>query len=122
MVIPHQKVTSVKYYTGSDELYLVNIESTEGDSKCGVWDKNAQLWSIAPEYTSILALDIAKGIYALQKEKDENYTLYNQIKKENIGAKAYKYIYSDGLVQVNLEDKTVSYYIDIYTGRAYLEE
>ncbi|QBK77279.1 hypothetical protein E0Z07_13380 [Myroides odoratimimus] len=122
MVIPHQKVASVKYYTGSDELYLVNIEGKEGDSKYGVWDKKGQLWSIAPEYTSILALDIAKGIYALQKEKDENYTLYNQIKKENIGVKAYKYIYSDGLVRVKLEDKTVSYYIDIYTGRAYLEE
>ncbi|WP_025124313.1 hypothetical protein [Myroides odoratimimus] len=122
MVIPHQKVTSVKYYTGSDELYLVNIEGKESDSKYGVWDKKGQLWSIEPKYTSILALDIAKGIYALQKEKDENYTLYNQIKKENIGVKTYKYIYSDGLVQVNLEDKRVSYYIDIYTGRAYLEE
>lgn len=122
MVIPHQKVASVKYYTGSDELYLVNIEDKGGDNMYGVWDKNAQLWSIEPEYTSILALDIAKGIYALQKEKDENYTLYNQIKKENIGAKAYKYIYSDGLVQVILEDEIVSYYIDIYTGRAYLEE
>lgn len=122
MVIPHQKVTSVKYYTGSDELYLVNIEGKEGDSEYGVWDKKAQLWSIEPEYISILALDIAKGIYALQKEEKENYTLYDSKKQEKIGVKAYQYIRSDGLVQVKLEDKTVSYYIDIYTGRAYLEQ
>ena len=122
MVIPHQKVTSVKYYTDSDELYLVNIEGKGGDSKYGVWDRKAQLWSIEPEYTSILALDISIGIYALQKEEKENYTLYDSKKQEKLGVKAYQYIDSDGLVQVKLQDKTVSYYIDIYTGRAYLEQ
>ncbi|MCC9043918.1 hypothetical protein LNQ81_14660 [Myroides sp. M-43] len=121
MILPHQKVTSVKYYADSNELYLVNVKGKEGDSMYGVWDRKGQLWSIEPEYTSILALDTAKGIYALQKGKEGNYVLYNNDKKEDVGMRAYKYISYDGSVQVILEGRLVSYYIDIYTGKEYLE-
>lgn len=67
-------------------------------------------------------MDTEQQIYALQKEKDGLYTLYDNENKKSIGLISYKSVNSDGLVNIKTDSgQNIYYYIDIYSGREYKE-
>lgn len=115
-------IGKISYLSNSNELFLVNVMSQDEKRTIGIWSKEKQEWEIEPEYSHVTVLDSAKGIYALRKKNDDLYVLFDNFKRKEIGVRAYKYITSEGLVQVKLDDELISYYIDIYTGKEYLEQ
>jgi hypothetical protein len=128
MILPNQfndknwKFGKISYYQGMNDLYLIRIEDGKKDRTIGLWNSKTKTWEICPEYIYISVLDTEKEIYALQKEKNGLYTLYDNKNKKSIGSKAYKSISSDGSVSVKLNSgKTIYYYIDIYSGKEYKE-
>ena len=114
------KITS---YSGMEDLYIIPIEDQQEVRTKGLWNSRTQSWEIKPEYQDISVLDIDKGIYALQKDKEGVYKLYDNTTKQHIGTKAYHAINSDGFVTVKSNaGELIYYYIDIYTGKEYREE
>ena len=73
---------------------------TENSKNMGLWNSRTKSWEIKPEYHSISVLDTEQQIYALQKEKDGLYTLYDNENKKSIGLISYKSVNSDGLVNI----------------------
>ena len=128
MILPNQfndknlKFGKISYYQGMNDLYLIRIEDEKKDRTIGLWNSKTKTWEISPEYIYISVLDTEKEIYALQKEKNGLYTLYDNKNKKSIGSKAYKSISSDGSVSVKLNSgETIYYHIDIYSGKEYKE-
>lgn len=117
------KFGKISSYTGMEDLYLIPIEDRQGIRTKGLWNGRTLAWEIAPEYQDVSVLDVDKGIYALQKEKEGGYRLYDNRTKQYIGSKAYEAIHSDGLVTLRSEAGGFNYYyIDIYTGKEYREQ
>ncbi|MGH1517140.1 hypothetical protein [Chryseobacterium sp. JK1] len=128
MILPDQfvgkswKFGKINWYQEMNDLYLIRIENEKQQRTMGVWNRNAKKWEIQPEYHDTSVLDTEKQIYALQKEENGLYLLYDQKNKRNIGSKGYKSIGSDGLVTVTTDSgKSIYYYIDIYSGKEYKE-
>ncbi|GGE90030.1 hypothetical protein SAMN05443634_10428 [Chishuiella changwenlii] len=129
MIIPHQyieknwKVGKINSYEGMNNLYIIRVEDVSKKLRMkGLWNKEKNTWEIKPEYYAITVLDAEKEIYALQKEENSLYTLYDNKNKKNIGSKSYKSINSEGLVNVKLNSgEDIYYYIDIYSGKEYKE-
>ncbi|MCJ7936067.1 MAG: hypothetical protein MUW56_21175 [Chryseobacterium sp.] len=128
MILPNQfidknwKFGKINSYQGMNDLYLIRIEDEKQLRTMGLWNSKTKTWEIKPEYHDISVLDTEKEIYALQKEEDGLYTLYDHKNKKNIGSKAYQSINSDGLVNVKLNSgENMFYYIDIYSGKEYKE-
>ncbi|ERJ60024.1 hypothetical protein [Sphingobacterium paucimobilis] len=114
------KITS---YSGMEDLYIIPIEDQQEVRTKGLWNSRTQSWQIKPEYQDISVLDIDNGIYALQKDKEGTYRLYDNKAKQYIGSQGYHAINSDGFVTVNsVAGELIYYYIDIYTGKEYREE
>lgn len=117
------KFGKISSYSGMEDLYIIPIEDQQEVRAKGLWNGRTQSWEIKPEYQDISALDIDKGIYALQKDKEGTYTLYDNTTKQYIGSHGYQAINSDGLVTVKSDvGELIYYYIDIYTGKEYREE
>jgi len=128
MILPNQfinknwKFGKINSYKGMNDLYLIPIEDEKQVRTKGLWNAGKMNWEIKPEYNDISVLDPEKGIYALQKEKEGLYTLYDNKSKKMIGSNAYQSINSDGMVTVKLNSgKTIYYYIDMYSGKEYKE-
>lgn len=129
MILPDQyidrnwKFGKINYYNGMNDSYLIRIEDGKQRRTIGLWNSREKIWEIKPEYYyDISVLDAEKQIYALQKEQDGLYTLFNNKTKKNIGSKAYTSINSDGLVSVKKSSgDAIYYYIDLYTGKEYKE-
>lgn len=128
MILPDQyvdknwKFGKINSYTGMNDQYLIRIEDGKQVRTMGLWNSREKIWVIKPEYYTISVLDAEKQIYALQKEQDGLYTLYDHKNKKNRGSKAYQSINSDGLVNVKLSSGQRSYYyIDLDTGKEYKE-
>jgi hypothetical protein len=116
------KFGKINSYTGMNDQYLIRIEDAKQVRTMGLWNSREKIWVIKPEYYTISVLDAEKQIYALQKEQDGLYTLYDHKNKKNKGSKAYQSINSDGLVNVKLSSgQTSYYYIDLDTGKEYKE-
>lgn len=105
----------------SDNLYIVKTQRENEEPKDGLWNAASQEWEIQPDYHSLKALDGAKQIFALQKENDGNYCLYNNRTKTTFGKNSYKNIYTNGLVHLDNQKTDVFFYIDILTGKEYRE-
>ncbi|WP_230036494.1 hypothetical protein [Chryseobacterium sp. Bi04] len=128
MILPTQfidknwKFGKINSYQGMNDAYLIRIENEKQLRTMGLWDSKTKTWEIKPDYHDISVLDTEKQIYALQKEKDGLYTLYDSKDKKSMGSKAYTSINSDGLVSVKLSsEENIYYYIDIYSGKEYKE-
>lgn len=128
MILPDQfndkkwKFGKINYYGGMNDLYLIPTENDQELRTKGLWNSQQKKWEINPEYHDIAVLDIEKQIYALQKEKDGTYMLYNNEQNQQIGSKVYSSINSDGLVHIKQDSiKNIYYYIDIYSGKEYRE-
>ncbi|REC42879.1 hypothetical protein [Chryseobacterium pennipullorum] len=128
MILPDQfinkswKFGKINSYMGMDDLYIIPIEDENQLRTKGLWNRSTNTWEIKPEYHEISVLDPEKQIYALQKEKDGLYTLYDHKNKKNIGSKAYQSINSEGGVSVKQNSgENLYYYIDIYSGKEYKE-
>ncbi|WBV60892.1 hypothetical protein PFY12_01940 [Chryseobacterium camelliae] len=128
MILPDQfinknwKFGKINSYEGMNDSYLIRIEDQKQLRTIGLWNSITKAWEIKPEYHDVSVLDAEKQIYALQKEKDGLYILYNHKNKKQIGSKAYQSINSDGLVSVKLDPaKNMYYYIDIESGKEYKE-
>lgn len=128
MILPDQyinknwKFGKINYYTGMNDSYLIRIEDEKQLRTIGLWNSRENIWEIKPEYHDISVLDAEKQMYALQKDQDGLYILFNNKTKKNIGLKSYKSINSEGLVSVkNSSGETVYYYIDLYSGKEYKE-
>ncbi|MCL1674917.1 hypothetical protein [Elizabethkingia meningoseptica] len=128
MILPDQfneknwKFGKINYYTGMNDTYLIWVEDKKQLRTAGLWNSNTKIWEIKPEYNNITVLDTERQIYALQKEENGLYTLYDNKNKKSIGSKAYTSIYSDGSVNIKLSSgQTIYYYIDIYSGKEYKE-
>ncbi|OCA72285.1 hypothetical protein BBI01_09110 [Chryseobacterium artocarpi] len=128
MIIPTQfvdkswKFGKITSYSGMNDLYIIPIEDKNQLRTMGLWDSDKNVWEIKPEYYAISVLDTEKQIYALQKEKDGLYILYDNKNKKSIGSKAYISVNSDGLVNVKQNSgENMYYYIDIYSGKEYKE-
>ncbi|MBP2619134.1 hypothetical protein [Chryseobacterium jejuense] len=128
MILPNQyvdknwKFGKINYYTGMNDTYLIRIENEKQLKTMGLWNSHEKAWEIKPEYYNISVLDTEKQIYALQKEQDGSYILFDNKSKRNIGFKAYKSINSEGLVSIKSgSEQTIYYYIDIYSGKEYKE-
>lgn len=116
------KFGKINSYTGMNDQYLIRIEDGKQVRTMGLWNSREKIWVIKPEYYTISVLDAEKQIYALQKEQDGLYILYDHKNKKNTGSKAYQSINSDGLVNVKLSSgQTGYYYIDLDTGKEYKE-
>jgi len=120
--VKNWKFGKMNGYEGMNDLYLIRIEDEKQLRTMGLWNSQTKAWEIQPEYHNISVLDTEKQIYGLQKTENDVYTLYDNKDKKSIGSKGYSSINSDGLVSVKLNaEKTVYYYIDIYSGREYKE-
>ncbi|WP_270087284.1 hypothetical protein [Sphingobacterium sp. SYP-B4668] len=116
------KIGKISFYEGMGDLYFVRMEGEKQTKTMGLWNSNTKTWEIKPEYRTISILDTDKQIYALQKEENDLYTLYDNKNKRSIGSKSYQSINSDGLVHVKLNSgQIIYYYIDIYSGKEYKE-
>lgn len=129
MIFPdHYNVEGWKFgkiagYEGMNDRFLIPIENKEQQRTMGLWNSKNHTWEIAPAYHKILLLDSEKDIYALQKENDGLYTLYDNKHKRDIGSTGYQSINSDGLVSCKLDAQhTIYYYIDISSGLEYREK
>ncbi len=129
MILPDQfidkswKFGKINSYQGMGDLYLIPIEDEKQLRTKGLWNSSKRSWEIKPEYNDISVLDTEKQIYALQKEKDGLYTLYDSMNKRDIGSKTYNSINSDGLVSAKSNSgKNTYYYVDIYSGKEYKEK
>lgn len=128
MILPDQfigknwKFGKIKSYSGMNDLYLIPIEDENKLRTVGLWNSSKSIWEIKPDFYAISVLDAEKQIYAVQKEKDGLYILFDNQNKKNIGSKTYNSVNSDGLVTVKLSpEKSIYYYIDIYSGKEYKE-
>lgn len=128
MILPTQyvdknwKFGKINSYTGMNDQYLIQIENEKKVRTTGLWNSHEKNWEIKPEYYGISVLDTEKQIYALQKEQDGLYNLFDNKSKKSIGSQAYQSINSEGLVSLkNSSGKTIYYYIDIYSGKEYKE-
>ncbi|MCT3918054.1 hypothetical protein HZP98_01960 [Elizabethkingia anophelis] len=118
----NRKFGKISYYSGMNDLYLIRTEDGKQQKNMGLWNSRTKSWEIKPEYHSISVLDTEQQIYALQKEKDGLYTLYDNENKKSIGLISYKSVNSDGLVNIKTDSgQNIYYYIDIYSGREYKE-
>ncbi|WP_312823392.1 hypothetical protein [Epilithonimonas sp.] len=116
------KFGKIKSFEGMADLYIIPIENQKGIRTKGLWNSSKKNWEITPEYYDISVLDTEKQIYALQKEEKGLYTLYNNLHKKSVSAKAYYSINSDGLVSIKQNSgELIFYYIDIYSGKEYRE-
>lgn len=116
------KFGKINGYEGMNDLYLIPIEDEKQVRSKGLWNRRTKTWEIKPEYYNISVLDAEKQIYALQKEKDGLYILFDHKNQKNIGSKEYHSITSDGLVNVKLQSgQNIYYYIDLYSGKEYKE-
>ncbi len=114
------KTGKIKYVYQSEALYLINIKKGEQDPTMGFWNAGAKTWDLPPNFRHIEILDGKQQIFALQKQEDGPYTLYDNKTKKQIGSKSYDTISSNGLVrEKDAENKVSYYYIDIYSGKAY---
>ena len=128
MILPNQfidknwKFGKINSYQGMNDAYLIRIEDEKQLRTMGLWDSKTKTWEIKPEYHDISVLDAEKKIYALQKERDGLYVIYDDQNKKSVGSKAYQSINSDGLVNIKLNSgENRHYYIDIYSGKEYKE-
>ncbi|WP_106915887.1 hypothetical protein [Chryseobacterium aurantiacum] len=128
MIIPNQfinknwKFGKINSYRGMNDLYLIRIEDEKRVRTIGLWNSDKNSWEIKPEYHNISVLDVKEEIYALQKEENGLYTLYDNKTQKKLGSKAYKSINSDGLVNAGFSSQeSIYYYIDIYSGKEYKE-
>lgn len=128
MVLPNQyidktwKFGKINSYTGMKDQYLIRIENEKELKTIGLWNSLEKNWEIKPDYYDISVLDTEKQIYALQKEQNGSYVLFDNKNKKGVSSKVYQSISSDGLVTVkNGSGKTAYYYIDIYSGKEYKE-
>lgn len=116
------KFGKINTYTGKQDVYLIRIEGENKKRMTGLWNRKEQKWEIKPEYQEIVVLDAERQRYALQKEEEGLYRLYDNSIQKNIGSKAYQAINSEGLVRVKQTEETaIYYYIDIYSGKEYKE-
>ncbi|WP_413512479.1 hypothetical protein [Myroides odoratus] len=128
MILPDQfiadtwKIGKINSYTGMQDVYFIRIEDENQKTKMGLWNSKTKRWEIKPEYYAISVLDAEKQLYALQKEEEGLYQLYDNASQKNIGLHVYQAINSDGLVRVKQSEETaIYYYIDIYSGKEYKE-
>ncbi|MGN7864079.1 hypothetical protein [Chryseobacterium sp. 22458] len=128
MILPDQytgkkwKFGKINAYEGMKDNYLIRIEDEKQLRTMGLWNSREKIWEIKPDYHHISVLDAEKQIYALQKEQDGSYILFDNKTKKNIGSKTYQSINSDGLVNAKLNsDRNIYYYIDMYSGKEYKE-
>ncbi|MGJ1420156.1 hypothetical protein ACR79T_11065 [Sphingobacterium spiritivorum] len=128
MILPNQfnkknwKFGKISYYQGMNDLYLIRIEDEKEVRTMGLWNSKTKAWEIKPEYNDISVLDTEKQIYALQKEENGIYTLYDLKNNKNIGSKAYTSVNSDGWVNLKTDSgQNIYYYINIYSGKEYKE-
>lgn len=127
MILPNQyvekswKFGKINNYTGMNSGYLIRIENENQLRTMGLWNSSEKIWEIKPEYYNISVLNSEKQIYALQKEQNGSYILFDNKNKKNIGSKAYQSISSDGLVSIKSGSEQIVYYIDIYSGKEYKE-
>ncbi|EEI90620.1 hypothetical protein HMPREF0765_3784 [Sphingobacterium spiritivorum ATCC 33300] len=128
MILPDQfidkdwKFGKINYYRGMDEAYLIRVEDEKQYRRTGLWNNRENTWEIKPAYNDISVLDTEKQIYALQKEENGLYTLYDLKNNKNIGSKAYTSVNSDGWVNLKTDSgQNIYYYIDIYSGKEYKE-
>lgn len=108
------------YVYDSDSLYIVKTQLENEPVKEGLWNAQSKLWEMQPNYYSVSILDDKKQIFAIQKELEGKYYLYNNKTKSEIVTPGYTYIYSSGLVRLTDDNKDdIYFYIDIPTGVEY---
>ena len=117
------KFGKIDAYGSMGDLYIIPVEDQKEIRTKGLWNSRSKIWEIKPEYQDITVLDASEGIYALQKDKDGLYMLYNNKAKQLIGLKGYNSIHSDGLVSIkNASGELTLYFVDIYSGKEYKED
>lgn len=115
-----QKTSKIKYVYQSVNQYIIQIVKDDRKLKEGVWNADSKSWILAPENYTVEILNTEHQIYALQKEKEGKYILFNNKTKQHIGSKSYDSIDSNGWVRYTNENKQqIYYYIDILTGKEY---
>lgn len=117
------KFGKINSYEGMHNLYIIPIENKKEIRTKGLWNSHTKAWEIKPEYYNISVLDIEQGIYALQKEENGLFMLYDNKSKKMVSSKKYLAVNSNGLVSIKEnDDETIYYYIDIYSGKEYKED
>lgn len=112
------KIHKISYVFQSNNLFNVKMKN----GKEGIWNCESRIWILQPEYYSILILDLEQEIYAIQKEKEGKFILYNNKTKQQIGSKSYDSISGNGYVRItNEKGEHLYYYVDVYTGKEYRE-
>lgn len=116
----NQKIGKISYVYQSGNQYIIQTVKDDKKLKEGIWDADAKSWILLPENYTVKILESDRQIYALQKEKEGKYILYNNKNKLQIGTKSYDSISSNGFVQFTTKDnEQIYYYIDILTGKEY---
>ena len=114
------KIGKMQYVYQSEGLYIVKTQLENKVVKEGIWNGITKEWELAPQYNSIHTLDHEGEIFALQKEPEGTYQLYDNKKKTVMGSNTYKNIYRNGMAEIQLENKEyVYFYVDVLTGKEY---
>lgn len=110
------KIDKISYVYQSTDLFIVRLKG----GKEGVWDRKSSTWLLTPENYSVDILDLEQKIYAIQKEKEGKFILYNNKTKQQIGSKSYDSISGYGYVRLtNEKGEHLYFYVDVYTGKEY---
>ncbi|MDM1298306.1 hypothetical protein HXZ94_07300 [Empedobacter falsenii] len=119
----YNKIDKISYVYDTENLYIISLCDKQNCNKKGIWNTQSDRWEIDPNNNYIYSLDAKNNVYAVQKEKDGPYILFDLKIKQQIGDKSYNYIFSNGRVQVKKENNEFQYfYIDIYTGKEFRDE
>ena len=114
------KTGKIRYIYQSDNLFVVKAKLENGTEKEGVWNGNTQRWEIEPLFNSIKTMHSEQQIFALRREAEGTYQLFDNKKKVAIGANTYQNVYSNGMAEFVLDNnQTIYFYIDIFTGDEY---
>ncbi|MCA5005216.1 hypothetical protein [Sphingobacterium bovistauri] len=117
-----QKIGKTSYVYQSGNQYITQTTKDDKKLKEGIWNADSKSWILSPENYTVEILDSERQIYALQKEKEGKFILYNNKTKQQIGTKSYDSIDGSGCVRYTSENKKqIYYYIDILTGKEYKE-
>lgn len=116
-------IGKIKYLSSSKNLFIVSTKTSDQSVKKGLWNADSKTWVIEPQYAAIELLNVEKSIFALQKEENGMFILYNNKTKQQIGSNSYDYISYSGFVRKTVADeKQIYFYIDIATGKEYKDE
>ncbi|MHC5352772.1 hypothetical protein ACYSNX_01035 [Myroides sp. LJL115] len=101
-------------------LYIVSKKEQDQEFLRGIWNTKTKTWEVLPLYWEIESLDSEKGVFGLQKGKDDPFFLYDSSSRYIEQNSGYSRMQSSGLV-VPTQPIQKAYYMDFINKISYKE-